>query len=137
MITLKTIYKTLWKSGAVLIILTIMLLGAISIFSISQKGKIYYGSRCVLSLDNKAIDYLNQDEIIAYDYDFKCNTLYLDLNVDENITKEKSKALLVRISSYYKSINFNSNTQVSLKGNDYLILASLMNGEVSMTTSTL
>lgn len=130
-------YKILWKSGAALIILTIMIVGAISIFSISQKGKIYYGNRCVLSLDNRAIDYLNQNEIIAYDYDFKCNTLYLDLNVEENITKEKSKALLVRISTYYKDINFNSDTQVSLKGSDYLILASLVNGEVSMTTSSL
>lgn len=134
---MKTIYKILWKSGAVLLILTIMFVGAISLFSLSQKGKIYYGNRCYLSLDTRAIDYLNQEEIIAYDYDFACNTLYLDLNVDEKISKDSSKALLVRISTYYKSIDFNINTQISLKGNNYLILASLVNEEVSLSISDL
>ena len=33
----------------------------------------------------QAIDYLKQEEIIAFDYELNCNTLYLDLSVKENL----------------------------------------------------
>ena len=134
-------FKYIWnfsvKAGLSLFLFTLMFFGAVSLVSITQKGKIYYGNRCDSSLNENAISYLNQDEVISYDYELNCNTLYLDLVLDESVAKDRAKALLIRISSYYKSINYNVDTQVTLKGNDYLILASIVNNEVSMSVTTL
>ena len=58
-------------------------------------------------INEKALAFLNQEEIISYDYELNCNTLYLDLNLEESVSINNAKALLVRISSYYKSINYN------------------------------
>lgn len=113
-----------------------MFTGAVSIFSLANRNTIYYGNRCNSFLNEKAISYLNQEEIIAYDYELNCNTLYLDLSVNDDLTKEKIFALLTRISIYYNSINLNLNTQVTAKNNKYLILASLINdGSVSLSVS--
>jgi len=124
------------KAGLVMFIWTIMLVSAIAIFSLTQKGKVYYGDRCISSMDQTAIDYLNQDEIISYDYEFNCNTLYLDLYVEDSLNKDQIIALLVRISSHYDSIEINFDTQVTIKNASYLILASLINdGSVSLSVS--
>lgn len=135
------ILKTLWnfscKAGFSLFLMSVMFIGAVSLVSLTQKGKVYYGNRCNAALNEKAINYLNQEEVIAYDYELNCNTLYLDLTLDDNITKEKAKALLVRISSYYKSINYNIDTQITLKGTNYMILATLVNQEITMSTTQL
>lgn len=131
-------WNILVKSGLILFIWLVMFIGAISLFSLSQKGKVHYGNRCVSSLNESAIDYLNQEEIIAYDYEFNCNTLYLDLNVLDNLNKEQITALLVKIATYYKDINFNTNTQVTIKNANYLILASIIEGgTVSLSVSQL
>ena len=131
-------WKFLYKSGAVLFLLAIMFIGSVSLVSLSQKGKVYYGDRCISSLNQKTIEYLNQEEIIAYDYELKCNTLYLDLSSKDDLTKDEMIAILVRISSYYKSIGYTTDTQVTLKNNNYLILASLIeDGSVSLSVSEL
>lgn len=132
------IWNIFVKLGALFFIWTILLIGAISLFSLTNKGTIYYGNRCNCSLNNNAIKYLNQEEIIAYDYELNCNTLYLDLSVDDKLSKEQIIALLVRISNYYNSIDYNINTQVTIKNTNYLILASIVdNGEVSLSISEL
>ena len=135
---LQKTWKTLVKMGAVLFVWSILFIGAISIFSLVNKNTIYYGNRCHSSLDNSAIDYLNQEEIIAFDYELNCNTLYLDLSVNDSLTKNQIIALLTRISNYYNSIDFNTNTQITAKNTSYLILASLANdGGVSLSVSEL
>lgn len=125
------------KTGCCLFIFFIMFVSAVSLVAITQKGKINYGNRCKCSLNENVISYLNQKEIISYDYDLKCNTLYLDLFLEENTTKETAKSILVRLSSYYKTIEYNVDTQITLKGANYLILASLVNQEVTLTTTTI
>lgn len=129
------LWNFLYKSGIILFIYFFMFVGAVSLVSITQKGTVYYGDRCNSTLDSKALSYLNQEEIIAYDYNLQCNTLYIDLVVDDTIKQETSKALLVRIYSYYDSIDFDIPFQISLKGANYLILASLDTDGVSMTVS--
>ena len=134
----KKTWNILVKAGLVLFLWTVMFVGAISLFSLTQKGTIYYGNRCVSSLNKKAIDYLNQNEIIAYDYELKCNTLYLDLNIIDELDKNQIIAILVRISNYYQSIDFIVDTQVTIKNNKYLILASLVeDGSISLSVSDL
>lgn len=125
------------KAGFVVLLYVIMFVGAISLFSVVNKDTVYYGNRCTSILDEQAIDYLNQEEIIAYDYELNCNTLYLDLNVNESLNDKQITALLVRISNYYKTINFSTDTQISIKNSKYLILASLVNYEVSLSVTKL
>ena len=91
---LKKSWLTLTKLGFVLFLWTIMFIGAISLFSIAQKGTVYYGDRCQSTLNQKAIDYLNQDEIIAYDYELNCNTLYLDLSVKDDLKKRRDNFII-------------------------------------------
>ena len=135
------ILKKLWpfsvKIGTSTFLLCIMFIGAISIFSLTQKGKVYYGKRCNSTMNIDSIDYLNQNEVIAYDYELKCNTLYIDLTLIDTITKENAKALLLRISSYYKNINYTTDTQITLKGKDYLIFASFVDSEITMNITPL
>ncbi len=135
------ILKKLWsfsvKSGLSLFIFTIMFITSVILVSITQKGKINYGNRCISSFNEQVLSYLNQEEIISYDYDFKCNTLYLDLTLNEGITKEGAKVLLIRLSSYYDEINYNVDTQITLKGDNYLILATLVNKEITINITTL
>lgn len=130
-------WRILVNCGLVLFIYFIMFIGSVSLVSLTQKGVVYYGSRCSSSLDKKALSYLNQEEIIAYDYEFECNTLYLDLNVIDDLNDNQIKALLVRISTYYKSINFGTDTQITIKNSKYIALASLVNYEVSLSISKL
>ena len=119
-------------------ILTLMLVGAISLFSLANKNTIYYGNRCHSTLNENSINYLNSDEIIAYDYELNCNTLYLDLNVKDELTKDQIIAVLINISQYYKTINHNIDTQVTIKNANYLILASIIkDGTVSLSVSEL
>lgn len=134
------IFRKTWhflaKCGAILFLLTLMFVGAISLVSLTQKGKVHYGQRCASSINEKAIDYLNQEEIIAYDYELNCNTLYLDLSVNDKLSEEQIVAVLVRISNYYKEIQFTTNTQVTIKNSSYLILASLTeDGSVSLSVT--
>jgi len=133
--------KKMWnfsaKAGLCLFLLTVMFVGAVSLVSITQKGKVYYGNRCSSKLNEKALSYLKQEEIISYDYELKCNTLYLDLVLDDFVTKENAKALLVRLSSYYENINYNIDIQITLKNSTYIILASLVNKEVTMSITNL
>jgi len=131
-------WKILVKTGLVFFLWAVMFIGAVSLFSLTQKGTVYYGDRCNSTLNQSAIDYLNQEEIIAYDYEFKCNTLYLDLNVKDDLNKEQIIALLVRISNYYKNINYNVDKQVTIKNTSYLVLASIIeDGSVSLSVSEL
>ena len=134
---IKKLWKFLYKGGISLSLFILMFFGAVSLVSLTQKGKVYYGNRCNSSLDKKTISFLKQEEIVSYDYELNCNTLYLELNVDDHITIENAKALIIRISTHYKSINFNVATQISLKGKDYIIFASLVENETTMSISTL
>ena len=133
----KKLWKFLYKGGVFLFLLGLMFFGSVSLVSLTQKGKVYYGNRCNSSLDKKTISFLNQEEIISYDYELNCNTLYLDLNVNDHISIENAKTLIIRMSSYYKAINYNVDTQISLKGYDYIILASIVQNEVTMNVSRL
>lgn len=115
-----------------------MFIGAISLFSLTNKGTIYYGNRCTSKLNENAITYLRQEEIISYDYEFNCNTLYLDLDVKDELKKDQIIAVLIRISQYYKTIDLSINTQVTIKNASYLILASIIeDGSVSLSVSEL
>lgn len=134
---LKKTWKIFTSVGLIILIYTTLFVGAISLFSLANKNTIYYGNRCVSSINEKAIEYLNQPEIIAYDYSLQCNTLYLDLNVEESLNESSIKAILVRISNYYESINFSTNTHISIKNSKYLILASLINYEISLSVTHL
>ena len=135
MIFLNIICRFFANAGFSLFILMIMFVGAISLVAITQKGKINYGNRCHCTLDDSVISYLNQKEIIAYDYELKCNTLYLDLVLEDNTTKDTAKSLLIRLSSHYKDIGYNVNTQITLKGDNYIILASLVDYEITLSTT--
>ena len=130
---IKNLWNTSAKIGLSLFLLTVMLIGAISLVSFTQKGKTYYGNRCKASLNEKAISYLNQEEVISYDFELNCNTLYLDLVLDDSITQDNAKALLVRISSYYELIKYAVDTQISAKGDTYLILASIVDQSLTMS----
>lgn len=134
---LATLWKFSYKTGFSLLLLSLMFVSAISLVSLTQKGNIYYGNRCNSVINEKALAFLNQEEIISYDYELNCNTLYLDLNLEESVSINNAKALLVRISSYYKSINYNIDTQVTLKGNNYMILASLVEQEITMSITNI
>lgn len=134
---IKKLWKFLYKGGISFFLLGLMFFSSVSLVSLTQKGKVYYGNRCHSSLDKKTISFLKQEEIISYDYELNCNTLYLDLNVNESTTIENAKALIIRISSYNESINYNIDTQISLKGLDYIILASIVQNEVTMSVSRL
>lgn len=129
----KKIWRFCIKGGLSLFLLCIMFSLSVTLVSIAQKGKTNYGRRCYAIQNNDLINFLNQEEIIAYDYELQCNTLYLDLSLNNDITIENAKALLVRISSYYTTINYNVDTQITLKGNNYLILASLVDKEITMS----
>ena len=132
---LRKIWHFLYKGGLCIFIFTIMFASAISLVSLTQKNKIFYGNRCNTIEDERIVDFLNQEEVISYDYEFNCNTSYIELILLDEITVENCKALLVRISSNLDAINYNINTQVTLKGNDYLIFASIEKSEVTMTIS--
>ena len=137
---MKYISKTwhfLAKCGLIIFIYFLMFIGSVSLVSITQKGVINYGDRCNSILNNHAINYLDQAEIIAYDYELNCNTLYLDLSVNDDLSETTIKSLLVRISSYYKEINYSVDTQITIKNSKYLILASLVNYEVSLSVTYL
>ena len=131
----KKLWNTFAKLGFALFSLTLMFIGAVSLVSFTQKGTVYYGNRCTSSINEKAISYLNQEEVISYDYELNCNTLYLDLVLDNSINQDKAKALLVRISSYYETIKYNVDTQISLKGSNYLILASIVGKELTLSVT--
>ena len=133
----KKLWEFLYKGGVFLFLLGLMFFGSVSLVSLTQKGKVYYGNRCNSSLDKKTISFLNQEEIISYDYELNCNTLYLDLNVNDHISIENAKTLIIRMSSYYKAINYNVDTQISLKGFNYIILASIVQNEVTINVSRL
>ena len=135
--TLKSIWKFSSKCGLVLFTYTLMFIAAISLFSLVNKGTVYYGNRCNSTINQRAIEYLNQEEIIAYDYELNCNTLYLDLNVNDDLNEKQIKTVIIRISNYYKEINFSVDTQIIIKNSKYLILASLVNHEISLSVSTL
>ena len=137
MIFIKKTWKILAKAGAVLFVWAILFVGAISVFSLVNRNTIYYGNRCSSSLNMEAIDYLNQEEIIAYDYEMNCNTLYLDLSVKDELSKGQIIALLTRISNYYNLIQFTVNTQATVKNTTYLVLASLTGDGVSLSVSEL
>lgn len=134
---IKKVWKFLYKGGLSLFLLVFMFFSSVSLVSLTQKGKAYYGNRCNSLINKKTISFLRQEEIISYDYELNCNTLYLDLNVNNHITIEKAKALIIRISSYYESINYNVDTQIFLKGYNYIILASLVKNEVTFSVSSL
>ena len=137
MIIIKKIWKFSVKAGLSLFIISAMFVGAVSLVSLTQKGKVYYGNRCHSISNEKILTFLKQEDIIAYDYELKCNTLYLDLTLQDFMTSENAKALLIRLSDYYDTIEYNVDTQITLKGNDYMILASLVNKEVTMSITTL
>ena len=132
---MKFLKKTLnfFKNGGLsLFFFTLLFILSIILVSITQKGSVYYGNRCVTSINEDIISYIKQDEIISYDYELNCNTLFIDLTVKENTTKEMAKTLLVRLSSYCKDTNYNINTHLTVKGLDYIIFATLIDNEITM-----
>lgn len=135
--TSKKIWKISVKLGLSLFLFSFMLITSISLVSFTQKGKVNYGSRCHSIINTKTISFLNQEEIISYDYDLKCNTLYLDLTLKDNTRIDTAKALLIRISSYYNSINYTTDTQITLKGNNYIILASLVKSDITINITNI
>lgn len=120
------------NGGLSLFFLTLLFVLSVVLVSITQKGTVYYGNRCVVNMPEDIISNLKQDEAISYDYEVRCNTLFIDLTLKEEVLKDGAKALLVRISSYYLDNNYNIDTHVTLKGSDYLIFATLINNEITM-----
>lgn len=133
---LKKTWNISVKLGLILFVYFVLFAGAVSVFSLVNKDTIYYGDRCTGTINDNAINYLNQAEIIAYDYELNCNTLYLDVNVVDDLTKEQIIALLTRISTYYSSINLNIDTHATIKNSNYLILANFItDGSISLSVS--
>jgi hypothetical protein len=121
---------------SIFILITLFVLSTVLI-SVKEKGNIYYGNRCSATLDNRAINFLKKENLISYDYELNCNTLFLELITENNCSLENHKALLVRIANYYKEINFDINIQITLKNDNYLVLASIVNYEVMLSTTNI
>lgn len=134
---MKKTWNILIKSS--LSLLTVFVLGAVSLVLVSllNTETIMYGDRCRATLNETAIDYLQDiKEIDSYDYNLSCNTLYLDMMVSENIDEGEATTILVSVSYFYKSIDYQPNVQVSLKGSNYILLATFTKeGGVSVTSS--
>lgn len=131
-------WTCLYKSGLFLFTWFILFISAVLLVSISQKNTIHYGERCNTSLKEDAINYIIKEDIIAYDYTYHCNTLYLDLSVNDSMTIPQITAMLIRISTHYKNSDILNQTHATVKNSHYLVLASLLSdGSVSFTTTLL
>lgn len=137
---MKTALKTwsfLKNGGLSLFFLTLLFIFSVILVSITQKGTVYYGNRCITTLNDDIISHLKQYDVISYDYELNCNTLFIDLTLEESASKDTAKTLLIRLSSYYIDKNFNIDTHITLKGINYIIFATLIDKEITMNITNI
>ncbi len=100
-IHMKTIFKFFSTIGKCLVVLLLLDILAVSIVSIKMSYENVSNPFCFNKYENEKIQF-NYNEIKKYEYHFQCSTLYVTMEVDEQLSKEEIVSLLLSISQDLK-----------------------------------
>lgn len=130
---MKNIYYFLVSSGKVLFIWMVLLVVSVSIHSITIKGKVNYGERCYQSIRGDVIKKYSYDGTNLTHESLDCNTYYLEytstLNEKENIL------FLASLSKLLSDNDIDCNVHVIIKCEDYQLLSTIVDYQISYTKS--
>ena len=132
---MKKIYYFLVKSGEVLFIWSVLFILSISFYSFTIKGKVNYGDRCYQKLNDDALINYDYDGIILKSGSLECNTLYLEY--DSKLNEKENLRFLVSLSKIAHDSNTDVDMHIIIKAEDYQILSSIVDYQVSYIKSVI
>ena len=128
---MKKIYYFFVNSGKVLFIFSFLFLVAISVNSYTIKGKVNYGNRCYVSMDENIVKKFLYEGVDLVDYYLECNTLYL--SYDSKLSENKEIIFLASLSKFLSDNNLECDVQVRVNNKEHLLLATIINYQISYT----
>ncbi len=111
MIDIKKVLRFIGNIGKCLTMIIFLFGVAILCVSIKLSKENVANPFCLNQYENENLQF-NYQEIKNYDYYFQCSTLYIELEVDESLTKEQILSLIVSIGNDLKEYNCFTHFQV-------------------------
>ena len=128
---MKRLYYFFVNAGKVAFLSTLLLVISVSLYSLTIKGKVNYGNRCYVSFDTELIDKYEYNGIRLLSSYLECNTCYLEYSSDLN--EENNLLFLASLSKLFRDNDVDSNFHIIIKTNDYQILSTIVNYNISYT----
>ena len=130
---MKFIYRFIVNVGKVIFIWGFLLVVSISCYSLTIKGKVNYGDRCNEIIDDTFLKEYKYDGVELVDGKLECNTYYV--NYISNLDEEANIVFLVSLAKIFYDNNENSDIHVIIESDNYQILSTIVNYQVSYTIS--
>ena len=130
---MKKLYYFFVYCGEILFIWSIIFIISISLQSISIKGQVNYGDRCYASFNDNFIKEYDYEGVILTSNKLKCNTYYLEYNSELN--EQENLIFLLSLSKLFSDNSININTHLIIKNENYQILATIVDYQVTYTKS--
>ena len=130
---MKKLYYFFVYAGEVLFIWSVIFILSISFQSLVIKGKVEYGKRCYQNFNDEFVRLYEYKDITLERGTLKCNTYYLEYNSE--LTEEENVIFLVSLSKLFKDNNIDSDIHVTIINNNFQIMSTIVNYQVSYTKS--
>lgn len=128
---MKKIYYFFVNSGKVLFIYSVLFLVAISLNSFAIKGEINYGNRCIANFNKEIIKEFSYEGVELSFYSLECNTY--NLRYISRLSEEKEILFLASLSKFLSDKDIKSDIRLSVINDNHLLLASIVNYQISYT----
>ena len=130
---MRKLYYFFVIGGKVLFVWMIMFILSISLYSLSIKGKVNYGNRCRVEMDDEVLARYSHEGIELVTSEIKCNTQYLEYR---SLLSEKENSLfLVSLAKLMYDEKITLNVHVIIKCDGYQMISTIVDYNVSYTKS--
>lgn len=110
------LYRFLYKSGYVVLTLSILLLFSMGIVSYKLKGEKSINPYCLLD-KNQSLLPIQHEKIVSYSYSFSCNTLELEIEVMDDVKKDEIITVLLDLKKMFEEQSIFYPTHVIVSSN--------------------
>lgn len=128
---MKKLYYFFVNSGKIVFVWTLLLTTSVSLYSLTIKGKVNYGGRCYQNFDDSIIRNMNYKNVKFENGYLACNTYYLEYT--STLSEDNNVIFLVSLSKLLSDNNIDCNIHVVIKNEEYQILSTIVDYQVSYT----
>ena len=130
---MKKIYTFLIKSGKVVFTWMILLVLSVSLYSFTIKGKVNYGDRCYVKLDDMSIKEYSYDGVKLLNGYLGCNTYYLEY--ESELDEKQNLLFLGALTKHLYDNNIDNNIHLIIKCKEYQMISTIVDYNITYTKS--
>ena len=126
------IVKLLSNLGGIILFYGLLSFISLVLVILVDKNDNLYGNRCYVKDEYDFKELFKSEEVKEVSYHVGCNTYYVNVYVDENLSKDEIKVLLIKYSLIKQGLNIDTPVEVIVHASEPYFARLLDEGKISL-----